>query len=210
MISSGAERYMAPHPANVSASASTCMPQVTRTPVATAIAAATNGGSQLSSRTPTPPDKAPTPAPTSGKARAPRATSLPSTATDRPSGTRVRKVTAAAAARTLAACISHARGLERRHIAQNCEGRTEQRQRKRGPTPFSQPQSEIQERVEPERIEHETMPGFRREVRRDQRIGGCRSKPDRDQCGRGCDEAVKQDDHSTRSRSEHEPREDGD
>src|SRR5438105_7300487 len=98
------------------------------------------------------------PAPTSGKSAPPRATSAASRSTKRPTGTRVKNATAAASPRTSAAGIGDSGVVEGRHLLEDRERRPQERQRKRRTGPLPQPKLEIEQRLEPERIEQERVP----------------------------------------------------
>src|SRR5579859_8122575 len=99
MISSARCLERAPSASALSASASTWSAPVSSTPSASASAAASSGESGEVSEPATAPTAAPTPAPTAGNQGPARATSSPVSTSSRPSGIRVRKQRAAAAAR---------------------------------------------------------------------------------------------------------------
>src|SRR6266511_1482287 len=202
MISSARSRDEAPTASAVSASASTCSAPVSTSDTATAMLAARSGDRRGCRIAAVAPVAAPMPAPTSGKSTAPRATSAPSSASGRPSGSRVRKVTAAAAARTLAAGIGHSSGCEGRHVLHDRGGGVEQGQGEGGAAPLPQPQTEIEQRLETELFENEPVAGLRREVRRNHRVAGVRREPRGDERRRGGDEPVEEDDSAIRRRSE--------
>src|SRR5262249_24028692 len=154
------------------------------------------------------PTAAPIAAPTTGKRTAPRATSSPSSATRPPTGIRVRNATAAAAPRTASATgIGHPCGLEARHVAEERERASYDRDRHRRAGPLAEPEAEIEQRLEAERIEHERVPGLRRAVRGDHRVHGGGLQPRRDERGRAGDGAVEHDRHAPVRASEREARE---
>ena len=103
----------------------------------------------------TPPAAAPIPAPTSGYNGAPRAMSRPSSATRRPTGIRVRNATAASAA--LAAGIGHAGGGEGRHLDEDRPRGAQERQREHGAGALAEPQLEIEQRPESERLQRQRV-----------------------------------------------------
>src|SRR4051812_16774815 len=101
-----------------------------------------------------PPITVPIPAPTSGKIAPPRATSAPSSSTKRPGGTRVGDATAAASPRASAARIGDSGVVEGRHLLEDRDRGPEQRQRERRAGSLPEPQLEVEERLEPELLQH--------------------------------------------------------
>src|SRR5262249_39370667 len=166
--------------------------------------AAANMGRTCVSPTATPAVTAPTPAPTSGKTGAPRATSAPSSTTSRPTGSLVRNATAPATA--LRARIGDAGRLEARHLVQDRERALNDRDRKRRAASLTEPEAEIEQRLEPELLEHHLVAGLRRAVRGDHRADRCRRQPRRAQGGRAGDEPVQHHRYPARSAAEDDAR----
>src|SRR5438093_5978555 len=172
MISSARSRLGAPSASAVSASASRWSAPVSSAPAVSAIPAAATTGSGPASAAATPPTAAPIPAPTSGNSAPPRATSSPPSSTNRPTGIRVRKASAAASARSsLVTGIGDSGLAEGRHLVQDREARLHQGQDERSPAPLAQAEVEVDERQQPERVQHECVAGLGRAVRGDQRAG---------------------------------------
>src|SRR5438067_747982 len=129
--------------------------------------AAASEGTTFASPNAVAPVAAPIAAPTTGKSAAPRATSRPSRTTSRPTGMRVRNATAPSEA--LATGIGYSRILEARHVVEERERTPHDRQCESGTASLAEPQAEVEERLEPERFEHQRVTGLRRAVRRDHR-----------------------------------------
>src|SRR5204863_5110533 len=212
MISSARSRVRAPSASAVSASASRCSAPVRAAATATPSTAASVLPREGASTSAVSPIAAPTPAPTSGKSAPPRATSRTSSATNRPTGTRVRNATAPARPRAsvLTTRIGDACVVEGRHLAQDRDRGLQDRQCERRTRTFAQPQAQVEQRLEPERVEHERVTGLRAAMRSDE------SRADRrltahggEHSGRG-DEAVDEDDHVARCAAGRKPGEKGD
>src|SRR6266511_2994712 len=126
--------------------------------------------------------------PPSGKSGAARATAARSNAASRPVGTRVRN--AVAAARSSATRIGHLRALERRHLVQHRERRSQQRKGERRAAPLAEPQTEVEQRSEAERLQAEAVARLRREMSRDHVLDRARLDPRSDERGGRDDEPV--------------------
>ena len=114
--------------------------------------------------------RAPIPAPTIGNSAPPRATSAASSAIHRPTGTRVRKATAAAARPQRPASVTPAPS----NVAISSRIAIDARRsgkRQRGAAALPEPQLEVEQRLEAEGLEHERVPGLRRAVRGDHHVG---------------------------------------
>ena len=183
----------------MSASASRCI-----APVSTAASAdcetAGDEGRQRARRatSATSPHTPPTAPPTSGNSAAPRATSLASSATRSPIGTRVRNATAASgalsAALVIARCPSRPRPRTSPCRRGSSRAAASERQRERRAAPLPQPQVELEQRREAECLEDDAVPRLRRAVRGDEVARAARARAERDEgCGAG-DEAVEHDD----------------
>src|SRR5581483_6442367 len=197
MISSARGRS-APSASAVSARASRWRPPVRTAAAPTPTAPATRPGSGPSRPAAPSPATSPTPAPTTGNRTSPRATSSALTWIRRPSGTRVRNVTAARAARPLAVTTADPSGLKCRHLVEDRERRLDERQRQRSAAPLAEAEPEVQQRLELEGVEDEAVAGLGREVRGDHR-GACpRRQPLRDERRHTGDEAVEEDDDGAR------------
>src|SRR6266511_1648921 len=188
MISSRRSRVMPPSASAVSASASKCIAPVSSAASASPSMAAANAGSGPRARSIRPPATTPTPPPTSGKSGAARATAARSNAASRPVGTRVRN--AVAAARSSATRIGHLRALERRHLVQHRERRSQQRKGERRAAPLAEPQTEVEQRSEAERLQAEAVARLRREMSRDHVLDRARLDPRSDERGGRDDEPV--------------------
>src|SRR5205823_10568141 len=77
-------------------------------------------------------------------------------------------------------------------------------------SPLAQAEVEVDERLQPERVQHERVAGLGRAVRGDQRAGGGRSEACGDECGGSGDEAVEQDGNALGRTAEGEASEDCD
>src|SRR5262249_36806954 len=145
-----------------------------------------------------PATRAPTAAPTSGKAGAPRATSAASISTSRPAGIRVRKATAPSTA--LPTGIGHACGLEARHLVQHGQGGLDDRDGECGPGALSQPEPEVEQRLEAERLEDEAVTRLGGTVGSDHRRGRARLEARGDE-RRGAGDVAVEDDRSSLGRA---------
>src|SRR5207248_2451914 len=112
---------------------------------ATARPPAASGGRTRTARAATTPAVAPTPAPTSGNRTEPRLMSAACSWSRRPTGTRVRKATAAIAA--LAAGIGHPRGGEGRHLGDDRQRALDHGQCEGGAAALAEAQAEIEQRL---------------------------------------------------------------
>ena len=107
-----------------------------------------------------------------GRATAPRATSSPSRATRRPTGTRVRKERRPPARSAVSgACIGDARGLEGGHVREDRERGGQERQRERAPLPSPSRRPRSRSGRSPRSREDERVAGLRRAVRGDHSPG---------------------------------------
>ena len=136
------------------------MAAVTITPAATPSTAAGKEGTTSAAPHATAAVSAPIRAPTTGKSARPRRRSRSPTSVLRPIGTAVRNVTAATADR-IPSRTADARRLEGRHVRQDRDRRANQWQRERGAGPLTEPEPEIEQRLETEPLEDERVPRLR-------------------------------------------------
>src|SRR4051812_24859259 len=210
MISSARSRVAAPSASAESASASRCRAPVSTAPTASPSTAASGAVSGPDSAWTTPPTAAPIAAPTNGTSAAPRATSAASSWIRRPTGTRVRNATAAARPRSSAAGIGDAGAGERRHLLENGDRRAEERQCKRCARSLAKPKSEVEQRLDAERVEHERVSRLRGAVGGDEHLGRRGVDGDGGERGGAGDEPVEEDDDPSPRTAEDEPGEEGD
>src|SRR5829696_2181084 len=195
----------APIPSPTSASPSRWSAAVTATPAAMPSTAATDAGSTWAEPQATSATRAPTTAPTAGNSAALRRRSRGPSSTARPTGTALRKESAARTGliRSRIGGGRHwfdrgrgstdAGGVERIHVGQDRDRRAHERERERRAGALAQAQSKVEQRFEPKVVEHQRVTGFGRAGGRDERGDGRLPEPDRDQPGRARDEPIEQD-----------------